>query len=109
MTSHSDSNGKPASANTKANSPGSAVAGSGKSPAVATSPAVQAGHPQPKTWGDIKVGSLVIAHESHDDGWWEAIVTEVTGDVLTLRWRDYPRQPVVARTRDQVALLFPGK
>jgi hypothetical protein len=60
----------------------------------------------PRTWEDIKVGSLVIAHESHEDGWWEAIVTSLTDTTLTLKWRDYPRQPIVTRRRDQIALLF---
>ena len=64
--------------------------------------------PLPKTWSDIQVGSLVIGHEGHDYGWWEAIVTEVRGDVLTLRWRDYPKQAAVTRDRQEVALLFAG-
>ena len=62
----------------------------------------------PKTWSEIQVGSLVIGHEGHEYGWWEAIVTEVRGDVLTLRWRDYPRQIAVTRDRQEVALLFAG-
>ena len=33
----------------------------------------------------------MIAHESHEDGWWEAIVVAIEKDQLVLRWRDYAR------------------
>lgn len=60
----------------------------------------------PRTWDEIAPGHLVIAQESHEsDGWWEAIVIERDGDMLTLRWRDYPKQAKVVRHRDAVALL----
>jgi hypothetical protein len=62
----------------------------------------------PKGWNDIKVGSLVIGHETKELGWWEAIVTEAKGELFTLRWRDYPTQPTVVRSRQQIALLFTG-
>ena len=55
--------------------------------------------PRPASWQAIKVGSLVIAHESPDDGWWEAIVVAIEKDQLVLRWRDYARQPCVRRGR----------
>ena len=64
--------------------------------------------PAPKSWSEIRVGSLVIAHEGPVDGWWEAVVTEVHADVLTLRWRDYPRMAAITRNRKEVALLFSG-
>jgi hypothetical protein len=85
----------------KPTDPKSNPKGSSTQPTAPSSPSL------PKTWEDIKVGSLVIAHESHEDGWWEAIVTSMTDTTLTLKWRDYPRQPIVTRKRDQVALLFP--
>jgi len=62
----------------------------------------------PKSWDDIDVGHLVIAYENSEDGWWEAIVTEKNKDMLTLRWRDYPKQPTVTRHRSSVALLKPA-
>ena len=34
---------------------------------------------------------------SASDGWWEAIVLARDGDMLTLKWRDYPWQPNVLR------------
>ena len=62
---------------------------------------------RPASWQAIEVGSLVIAHESHEDGWWEAIVVAIEKDQLVLRWRDYARQPCVRRGRFDVALLPP--
>lgn len=63
---------------------------------------------RPISWDKISVGSIVLAQESFDDGWWEAIVLEVKKDMLTLAWRDYPRQPNVTRDRAAVALLYPS-
>jgi hypothetical protein len=42
----------------------------------------------PRTWDEIAPGHLVIAQESLEYGWWEAIVIARTGDMLTLRFRD---------------------
>ena len=60
----------------------------------------------PATWDAIAVGQLVIAHDSANDGWWEAIVPARDGDMLTLNWRDY-QQPNVVRHASSVALLKP--
>ena len=103
----SQTNGKPS---TRANLTGqseTAAAVSPKTVAATTAPDANL-PPLPKSWADIRAGSLVIGHEGHDYGWWEAIVTEVRGDVLTLRWRDYPKQAAVTRDRQEVALLFAG-
>jgi len=62
---------------------------------------------RPASWQTIDVGALVIAHESHEDGWWEAIVVAIEKDQLVLRWRDYARMPCVRRGRFEVALLPP--
>src|SRR5829696_532569 len=62
---------------------------------------------RPASWDEIQIGSLVIAHESPEDGWWEAVVLAIENDQLLLRWRDYPRQPCVRRGRFEVALLPP--
>ena len=104
MANTNDRNSRAASGTSKANP--SATTTPGKASSTHASTETQS---LPKTWDDIKVGSEVIAFESAEDGWWEAIVTEITGEMLTLRWRDYPRQPMVARRRHQVALRFPGK
>jgi hypothetical protein len=44
----------------------------------------------PSSWNEIAAGHLVIAQESLEYGWWEAIVLERKGDSFTLRYRDYP-------------------
>ena len=60
----------------------------------------------PRDWTDIAVGHVVIAHQGPDDGWYEAVVVEVSGDMLTLRWRDYPRERRISRNRIAVGLLY---
>jgi hypothetical protein len=74
------------------------------SPAAA--PATPA-HGLPKDWDSIEVGQLVIAHENMIEGWWEAIVVANDNDMLTLRWRDYPKTPPVTRHASAVALIKP--
>ena len=59
----------------------------------------------PKTWDDIGPGQLVIAQESLENGWWEAIVLNRQGDMLSLRFRDYPKLPKFVRHRAAVALI----
>ena len=44
----------------------------------------------PKNWDEIAPGHLVIAQETLEYGWWEAIVLERNGDMLKLRFRDSP-------------------
>jgi hypothetical protein len=62
----------------------------------------------PRNWQEIGVGDLVIAQESLEEGWYEAIVVEANGDMLTLRWRDFPRQRRFARHRLRLGLLYSG-
>ena len=71
------------------------------------SEAAQAAPGLPNSWDDIAVGHLVIAHENAIEGWWEAIVLAREGDMLTLKWRDYPQQAHVLRHAGTVALLKP--
>jgi hypothetical protein len=101
MTENSIRNGKPqAKANKRR-----AAAAANPSPKI-----VGSSEPRtPTSWKEIEAGALVIAHESSEDGWWEAIVTEINADIVTLRWRDYPRQPAVNRTRSQIAFLAGNK
>ena len=61
----------------------------------------------PRTWDEIEPGHLVIAQESLDNGWWEAIVLERKDDVFTLRFRDYPQLPKFFRHRSAIALMNP--
>ena len=61
----------------------------------------------PRSWGDIEVGQLVLALEAPGHGYWEAIVLAKDGDMLTIKWRDYPKMPPMTRHRASVALLKP--
>ena len=62
----------------------------------------------PRSWDEIAPGHLVIAQESLDYGWCEAIVLDRKDDMLTLRFRDYPRLPKFFRHRSAVALMSPA-
>jgi hypothetical protein len=62
----------------------------------------------PRTWDEIGAGHLVLAQESLDYGWWEAIVLDRQGDTLTLQYRDYPHLPRFVRHRSAIALIEPA-
>ena len=59
----------------------------------------------PRTWDEIAPGDLVLAHETLEVGWWEAVVLARDGDLLTLRFRDYPKYAKFVRHRSAVALI----
>jgi hypothetical protein len=61
----------------------------------------------PKNWEDLVPGHLVIAKETLEIGWWEAIVVERTGDLVTVKYRDYPQYPPMVRHRSVIALITP--
>jgi len=60
----------------------------------------------PAGWDAIEPGHLVLTTEG--EGWWESIVLKREGDVLTLRYRDYPKLPKFDRHISTVALINPG-
>ena len=60
----------------------------------------------PRSWHDIGPGHLVIAQESPDYGWREAIVVERKDETFTLRYRDYPHLPQFVRHRAAIALMY---
>ena len=62
----------------------------------------------PRYWDDIGVGHMVLVHQSAEDGWWEAVVIQREIEILTLRFRDYPRLPTLVRHISAVALVNPG-
>lgn len=62
----------------------------------------------PKTWDSVDVGSVVLAMDGPEDGWWECVVLKREDSVLTLRLRDYPKQGTYIRHLTQVALINPG-
>jgi hypothetical protein len=61
----------------------------------------------PRTWDEIAAGHLVIAQETLDLGWWEAIVIGRKDDMFMLRFRDYPKIPRFVRHRSAIALMSP--
>ena len=63
----------------------------------------------PESWDRIGIGDLVVAQDSPDEGWYDAIVLEANGDMLTLRWRDYPASTRFVRHRKRLGLLYPGQ
>jgi hypothetical protein len=62
----------------------------------------------PRSWEEIGIGHMVLAHESPDDGWWEAVVIQRDQEILTLRYRDAPKLPKFIRHINTVALVNPG-
>jgi hypothetical protein len=61
----------------------------------------------PRSWDEISRGHLVIAQESLEYGWWEAVVLDRKDDTFTLQYRDYPHLPKFARHRSGIALMCP--
>ena len=78
----------------------------GSSGASGSTPGGSAPH-LPQNWQAIGIGDLVVTQEGPEEGWYEAIVVEAAGDMLTLRWRDYPRERRVVRHRLRLGLLYP--
>ena len=62
----------------------------------------------PRSWESVGVGHMVLIHESPADGWWEAVVIHREAEVLTLRFRDYPKQPSFVRHISTIGLVNPG-
>jgi hypothetical protein len=60
----------------------------------------------PRTWDEVGPGHLVLAHESLDYGWWEAIVVARKNDVFKLQYRDYPQLPKFFRHQTAIALMY---
>jgi hypothetical protein len=53
----------------------------------------------------VAPGHVVLARETLECGWWEAVVIERNGDLVTVRYRDYPDFLPRIRHRSVVALL----
>jgi hypothetical protein len=80
-----------------------------RSPAGSRSRQSRGDSHRPRSWDEIEIGSLVLATTGIEDGWWEAIIESIDGDILTCRWRDYPTEPNVLRGRNELALLAPDQ
>jgi hypothetical protein len=64
----------------------------------------------PADWQSIGSGHLILAEEEVGDGegYWECIVVNRQDDILTLKFRDYPKAPQFQRHLSNVAVLHPG-
>jgi hypothetical protein len=60
----------------------------------------------PVNWDKVEVGQMVIGGEGQ--AWYPAVVIARDGDMLTLKWRDYPQEPNAIRHVGAVALLKPN-
>ena len=67
------------------------------------------GSPQPTERAEIGLGSVVLALEGPDGGWWEAEVIGINGGTFSLRWCDYDPAafPTILRKAGELALLPP--
>lgn len=87
--------------------------GKGGAGAPTPSPAANTGKTPPLTmpadWSGIVIGSVVLADEGLDAGWWAAVVTNIAQNVITLLWRDYPEQGSIVRPITQLALMHPSR
>jgi hypothetical protein len=61
----------------------------------------------PQNWESIAAGNMVLADEGPGEGWWEAIVISRDSEILTLRYRDYPKAPKFERHISTIALINP--
>jgi hypothetical protein len=63
----------------------------------------------PDDWSKITTGSLVLACVEQADGWWPAIITEVSGDgVFVLQWQGWSDWEPFIRKSEELALLHPS-
>jgi hypothetical protein len=77
-------------------------------PPSGTPPSGNGDRRRPKSWDEIAAGQMVLAQESQEDGWYDAIVVERTDDMCVLKLRDYPRERKFTRHYRALALLCPN-
>ena len=67
------------------------------------------GKPAPDLWDALAIGDTVLAADLDRKGepecWYEAMIVRITPASFILRFRDFPRDGLLARTRRHVALL----
>jgi len=61
----------------------------------------------PPSFDEVAPGHIVLAQETLEYGWWEAIVMARAGDMFTMRFRDYPELPTFVRHKSAVGLMIP--
>ena len=62
----------------------------------------------PKSWETVAVGHMVLAFAGAGEGWWESVVVKRDEEILTLRYRDWPKEKLFQRHVTTVALINPG-
>jgi hypothetical protein len=63
----------------------------------------------PTGWEAIRADQAVLAKEEGPwQGWWEAVVSEVSGDVVTMRSRNHSHLPPIVRHRCHLGLMRPN-
>ena len=65
----------------------------------------EGGNSKARSLDEIGIGSVVLASEGHAEGWYEVVVLSITGEMHTLKWRDYPEEGIIVRRLSALALL----
>lgn len=60
-----------------------------------------------RNWDDLRPGDVVLAPFGPDEGWWEATVIERENNVVTLKYRDHPKEPTFVRHVSTLAQMHP--
>jgi len=70
------------------------------------------GEAQSDDWSELQAGALVLAADLDRYGaaeaWYEAIIVRIEGREFVLRWRDFPREGLLTRTRRHIAIPCPA-
>jgi hypothetical protein len=60
----------------------------------------------PADWSDIKIGDCVLSRDTDPaDGWWQAIVVDKRGDIVSLRWPRSDRGRPFQKHRTMLGLM----
>ena len=85
---------------------GNAASVTAEGPEAAATGAVSSVTATGDGWAQLKVGDLVRARYSPDEGWWGARILKIEGDAFTLAWVD-ETEALARRPRAQLALVHP--
>jgi hypothetical protein len=62
----------------------------------------------PTSWDTIAPGHMVLFCELPGDGFYEAVVIKRDNEILTMRFRDFPKHQTIRTHIHSVALVHPG-
>ena len=99
-------NGEQGAAAETAKPVGNAASATAEGPEAAATSAVSSVTATGDGWAQLKVGDLVLARYSPDEGWWGARILKIEGDAFTLAWVD-ETEALARRPRAQLALVHP--